>query len=170
MGMLDPRRYRRARERRASKRSFDDDLAGEPGLTRVYTDVRQNPYDSVVARKPEPGANLTLTIDPNLQYEAEKELERGDASERREDRIDRGDESVQRRNAGDGELSDLRSERARRTNEAPRRAQQSGDHDAVRAGQRVQSGHAFGGAGNHESAGRTRSSTAATGASICSAA
>ena len=55
--------------------SFDDDLAGEPGLTRVYTDVKQNPYDSVIARKPEPGANITLTIDPNLQYDAEKELE-----------------------------------------------------------------------------------------------
>ena len=56
--------------------SFDDDLAGRPGLTRVFTDVRQNPYDSVVARKPEPGANLTLTIDSNLQYDAEKELEK----------------------------------------------------------------------------------------------
>ncbi len=56
--------------------SFDDDLAGEPGLTRVYTDVRQNPYDAVVARKPEPGANLTLTIDSNLQYEAEKQIEK----------------------------------------------------------------------------------------------
>ena len=56
--------------------SFDEDLAGRPGLWRVYTDVKQNPYDSVVARKPEPGADLTLTIDPNLQYEAEKQLEK----------------------------------------------------------------------------------------------
>lgn len=56
--------------------SFDDDLAGIPGLARVYTDVRQNPYDAVVARKPDPGANLTLTIDSNLQYEAEKQLEK----------------------------------------------------------------------------------------------
>jgi cell division protein FtsI (penicillin-binding protein 3) len=56
--------------------SFEADLAGRPGLTRVYTDVRQNPYDAVVARKPEPGANITLTIDSNLQYEAEKQIEK----------------------------------------------------------------------------------------------
>ena len=56
--------------------SFEEDLAGEPGLARVYNDVKQNPYDSVIARKPEPGANITLTIDANLQYEAEKELEK----------------------------------------------------------------------------------------------
>ena len=47
----------------------------------MFNDVRQNAYDSVViARKPEPGANITLTIDPNLQYEAEKAAgEGGDA-------------------------------------------------------------------------------------------
>jgi cell division protein FtsI (penicillin-binding protein 3) len=54
--------------------SFDDELAGRPGLARVYNDVRQNAYDSVVSREPEPGTNLTLTLDPNLQYEAEKAL------------------------------------------------------------------------------------------------
>lgn len=56
--------------------SFEEDLAGRAGLTRVYTDVRQNPYDAVVARKPEPGANIILSIDSNLQYEAEKQLEK----------------------------------------------------------------------------------------------
>ena len=56
--------------------SMDDDLAGFPGQLRVFNDVKQNPYDSVVARKPEPGADITLTIDQNLQYEAEKEIER----------------------------------------------------------------------------------------------
>jgi cell division protein FtsI (penicillin-binding protein 3) len=56
--------------------SFDDDLAGQPGLARVFTDVRQNPYDSLITRKPEPGADITLTIDQNLQYDAEKALER----------------------------------------------------------------------------------------------
>ena len=55
--------------------SFDDELSGRPGLARVYQDVRQNAYDSVVARPPEPGVNLTLTIDPNLQYDAERALE-----------------------------------------------------------------------------------------------
>ena len=56
--------------------SLDDDLAGMPGQMRVYNDVKQNPYDSVVGRKPEPGADITLTIDQNLQYEAEKEIAR----------------------------------------------------------------------------------------------
>jgi cell division protein FtsI (penicillin-binding protein 3) len=60
--------------------AFDEELAGRPGEARMYTDVRQNPYDSVVVRKPEPGANLTLTIDPNLQYIAEKELDKAVAS------------------------------------------------------------------------------------------
>ncbi len=54
--------------------SFDDELSGRPGLARVYNDVRQNAYDSVVSRTPEPGTNLTLTLDPNLQYDAEKAL------------------------------------------------------------------------------------------------
>ncbi len=54
--------------------SFDDELSGRPGLAKVYNDVRQNAYDSVVSRPPEPGTNLTLTLDPNLQYEAEKSL------------------------------------------------------------------------------------------------
>jgi len=54
--------------------SFDDELSGRPGLARVYNDVRQNAYDSVVSRAPEPGTNLTLTLDPNLQYEAERAL------------------------------------------------------------------------------------------------
>ncbi|MEO8049335.1 MAG: penicillin-binding protein [Acidobacteriota bacterium] len=54
--------------------TFDDELSGRPGLARVYNDVRQNAYDSVVSRVPEPGTNLTLTLDPNLQYDAEKAL------------------------------------------------------------------------------------------------
>ncbi len=60
--------------------TFEEDLAGVPGLARVYTDVRQDPYDSVIARRPEPGADVTLTIDSNLQYEAEKELAKTVAS------------------------------------------------------------------------------------------
>jgi cell division protein FtsI (penicillin-binding protein 3) len=56
--------------------SFDEDLAGQAGLAHLFTDVKQNPYDQVLARKPEAGANLTLTIDSNLQYDAEKALAR----------------------------------------------------------------------------------------------
>lgn len=60
--------------------SFEEDLAGVPGLARVFTDVKQNPYDLVVALKPEPGADITLTLDSNLQYQAERELARAIAS------------------------------------------------------------------------------------------
>jgi cell division protein FtsI (penicillin-binding protein 3) len=60
--------------------AFDEDLAGRPGESRVFTDAKPNPYDSVVVRKPEPGASLILTIDPNLQYIAEKELDKAIAS------------------------------------------------------------------------------------------
>src|SRR5712691_1009130 len=55
--------------------SFDDELSGRPGLARVYNDVRQNAYDSVLARQPEPGVSLTLTIEPNLEYDAERALQ-----------------------------------------------------------------------------------------------
>ena len=44
------------------------------------TDVRQKAYDSVVTRAPEAGADLTLSIDPNLQYEAERQLDKAIAS------------------------------------------------------------------------------------------
>jgi len=74
MGMIDPQDTAE-RGTGGIESSFDEDLAGRPGLTRVFTDVKQNPYDSVVSRKPEPGANLTLTIDSNLQYDAEKALD-----------------------------------------------------------------------------------------------
>ena len=56
--------------------SLDDDLAGTPGQMRVFNDVKQNSYDSVIGRRPEPGADIVLTIDQNLQYAAEKEIER----------------------------------------------------------------------------------------------
>jgi len=60
--------------------SFEEDLAGRPGVARLLTDVHQTPYDSVVTRAPEAGADLTLSIDPNLQYEAERQLDKAIAS------------------------------------------------------------------------------------------
>jgi cell division protein FtsI (penicillin-binding protein 3) len=60
--------------------AFDEALSGRPGLERIYTDVKQNVYDSVMARDPDPGEDITLTIDPNLQYLAEKELDKTVAS------------------------------------------------------------------------------------------
>jgi cell division protein FtsI (penicillin-binding protein 3) len=54
--------------------AFDEELSGRPGSAQVFNDVRQNAYDTVVARASEPGTNLTLTIDPNLQYDSERAL------------------------------------------------------------------------------------------------
>ncbi|MEQ1887191.1 MAG: penicillin-binding protein [Bryobacteraceae bacterium] len=56
------------------EKSFDDELAGEPGEARVYRDVLSKPYEMVTTKKPEPGSDLTLTIDTNLQFDAEKTL------------------------------------------------------------------------------------------------
>ncbi len=56
--------------------ALDEDLSGRPGTALVYTDVRQNPYESVVSREPQAGSDITLTIDPNLQYFAERELDK----------------------------------------------------------------------------------------------
>ena len=55
---------------------FDEELAGRPGLALQYTDVRQNAYDSVITRSPEPGESITLSLDSNLQYVAETELDK----------------------------------------------------------------------------------------------
>ncbi len=58
--------------------TFEKDLGGKSGQARIFKDSRQDPlvnsYDQEVITKPEPGADLTLTIDPNLQYRAEQEL------------------------------------------------------------------------------------------------
>lgn len=54
--------------------AFEKDLGGKSGEARMFTDSRQDSYDQDVLRAPEPGADLTLTIDPNLQYRAEQEL------------------------------------------------------------------------------------------------
>ncbi len=54
--------------------SLEKELGGKSGEARLFTDSRQNSYDQIVLREPEPGADITLTIDPNLQYRAEEEL------------------------------------------------------------------------------------------------
>ncbi len=128
--------------------SFEDDLAGTPGLAQVFTDVKQTAYDSVIARKPEPGADIMLTIDSNLQYNAEKDLARAIETSGAKT----GSIVVMNPYTGEvlaiGELSRLRSEQSSRRHRAGRRAQQSRDHDAVRAGQRLQDRHDYSGTRN----------------------
>jgi cell division protein FtsI (penicillin-binding protein 3) len=53
---------------------FDDQLRGRPGKMFISVDARKQWYADVETQ-PDPGDNLVLTIDKNIQYVAEKELE-----------------------------------------------------------------------------------------------
>jgi cell division protein FtsI (penicillin-binding protein 3) len=57
------------------EREFDDELRGEPGRLMISVDARKRWYAGV-EKQPEPGDNLVLTIDQNIQYVVERELER----------------------------------------------------------------------------------------------
>jgi cell division protein FtsI (penicillin-binding protein 3) len=53
--------------------AFDDELRGRAGKMLISVDARRQ-WFSDVEKQPEPGENLVLTIDKNIQYIAEKEL------------------------------------------------------------------------------------------------
>ncbi len=53
---------------------FDNELRGRAGKMSITVDARKK-WFSDVETQPEPGENLVLTIDKNIQYIAEKELE-----------------------------------------------------------------------------------------------
>jgi cell division protein FtsI (penicillin-binding protein 3) len=54
--------------------AFDDELRGRAGKMSISVDARRQ-WFSDVEKQPEPGENLVLTVDKNIQYIAEKELE-----------------------------------------------------------------------------------------------
>ena len=54
--------------------AFDDDLRGHAGKMFISVDARRQ-WFSDVEKQPEPGENIVLTIDKNIQYIAEKELD-----------------------------------------------------------------------------------------------
>jgi cell division protein FtsI (penicillin-binding protein 3) len=54
--------------------AFDDQLRGRAGKMFISVDARRQ-WFSDVEKQPEPGANVVLTIDKNIQYVAEKELD-----------------------------------------------------------------------------------------------
>ena len=58
------------------EREFNEELQGKPGKLMISVDARKHWFSSV-EKQPEPGNNLVLTIDQNIQYIAERELERG---------------------------------------------------------------------------------------------
>jgi cell division protein FtsI (penicillin-binding protein 3) len=53
---------------------FDDQLRGRPGKMFISVDAHKE-WFSDVETQPDPGQNVVLTIDKNIQYIAEKELE-----------------------------------------------------------------------------------------------
>ncbi|MGB6802513.1 MAG: penicillin-binding transpeptidase domain-containing protein, partial [Candidatus Sulfotelmatobacter sp.] len=53
---------------------FDDELRGRAGKMFISVDARRQ-WFSDVEKQPEPGESLVLTIDKNMQYIAEKELD-----------------------------------------------------------------------------------------------
>ncbi len=54
--------------------AFDDELRGRPGKMFISVDARRQ-WFSDVEKQPEPGDGLVLTVDKNIQYIAEKELD-----------------------------------------------------------------------------------------------
>ncbi|MGA9039872.1 MAG: penicillin-binding protein [Terriglobales bacterium] len=55
------------------EREFDDKLKGEPGRMIISVDAHKKWFGSV-EKQPEPGQNVVLTIDEQIQYIAEREL------------------------------------------------------------------------------------------------
>ena len=55
------------------EREYDDQLRGKPGQMLISVDARKKWFGSV-EKQPEPGENIVLTIDENIQYIAEREL------------------------------------------------------------------------------------------------
>jgi cell division protein FtsI (penicillin-binding protein 3) len=53
---------------------FEDELRGQDGKMLISVDARRQ-WFSDVEKQPEPGENLVLTVDKNIQYIAEKELD-----------------------------------------------------------------------------------------------
>ncbi len=58
------------------ERQFNDQLRGKPGKLMISVDARKHWFASV-EKQPESGNSVVLTIDQNIQYIAERELERG---------------------------------------------------------------------------------------------
>ena len=56
------------------EREYDDELRGKPGRMVISVDARRKWFGSV-EKQPEPGQNVVLTIDQQIQYIAERELQ-----------------------------------------------------------------------------------------------
>lgn len=56
------------------EKAYQDDLQGEPGRLLISVDARKKWFSSI-EKEPQPGENVVLTIDQQIQYIAERELE-----------------------------------------------------------------------------------------------
>lgn len=56
------------------EREYDQQLRGRPGRMLIQVDARRKNFNRV-EKQPDPGENTVLTIDENIQYIAERELE-----------------------------------------------------------------------------------------------
>ncbi|HET7208072.1 MAG TPA: penicillin-binding protein [Terriglobales bacterium] len=56
------------------EREYDEQLRGKPGRMLIQVDARRKNFNRV-EKQPDPGENVVLTIDENIQYIAERELE-----------------------------------------------------------------------------------------------
>jgi cell division protein FtsI (penicillin-binding protein 3) len=56
------------------EREYDDKLSGKPGRMLIQVDARRKNF-SRIEKQPDPGENVVLTIDQNIQYIAERELD-----------------------------------------------------------------------------------------------
>jgi cell division protein FtsI (penicillin-binding protein 3) len=54
---------------------LNQELAGTPGWKRVEVDVNREPYESEIVKTPEPGKNIGLTIDSEIEHIAEEALQ-----------------------------------------------------------------------------------------------
>ena len=56
------------------EREYDDRLRGKPGRMLIQVDARRKNFNRL-EKQPDPGENVILTIDENVQYIAERELD-----------------------------------------------------------------------------------------------
>ena len=56
------------------EREYDDQLRGKPGRMLIQVDARRKNF-ARLEKQPDPGENVVLTIDENIQYIAERELD-----------------------------------------------------------------------------------------------
>ncbi len=88
---------------------YDKLLSGKPGETQVVRDLSGNRLSTISTTDAVPGLSLTLTIDSEIQFEAEKALADAVAGVRREKGVRSGDGPQDRRDTSDGEHPCLQS-------------------------------------------------------------